>query len=152
MLLITLNRGLAIVFAFLCLVGCDSRRLEKDFFGQPPETRLVRFRQYSLDDQYKIFRYGNDVVEPPVLGLAKPIAERGPQVVPFLLTKLDSERDDASIKDIMLVFSVMAASKTYDVKSDGPLMTKLDAAVSGMTDKDWRNTCVGMLKRIKESG
>jgi hypothetical protein len=35
------------------------------------------------------------------------------------------------------------------VKSDGPLMTKLDAAVSGMADEEWQNTCVAMLKRIK---
>src|ERR1700737_4146127 len=109
MLLTTLNCGLITVFVFLCLLGCDSRRMERDFFRQSPETRLVRFRRYSLDDQYKIFRYGNDVVEPPVLGLANPIAERGPEVVPFLLAKLNSERDDTSIRDIMFIFSVMAA-------------------------------------------
>jgi hypothetical protein len=151
MLLKTLNTRLISLIAFLSFTGCNSHHLQKDFFRQPPETRLVRFRQYSLEDQYKIFRYGSDKVEPPVIGLANAIAERGVQGVPFLLGHLNSERDDASVRDIMLIFSVMAASKTYDVKSDTVLMNRLDTAVAGMRDKGWQDTCVAMLKRIKES-
>lgn len=151
MLLKILNAGLISLIAVLTLMGCASDHLQTEFFRQPPETRLVRFRQYSLDDQYKIFRYGNDMVEPPVLGLANPIAERGAQVVPFLFGHLKSEGDDASVRDIMLIFSVMAASKAYNVKSDAALMKTLDAAVAGMRDKGWQYTCAAMLKRIKEA-
>jgi hypothetical protein len=125
--------------------------MEQNFFRQPPETRLARFSQYSLEDQYRIFRYGNDVVEPPVLGLAKPIAERGVAAVPFLVAHLNSERDDATVRDIVFIFSVMAASNRYDVKSDAPLMKNLDDAVGAMRDKSWQNTCSMMLQRIKGS-
>jgi hypothetical protein len=151
MLLKTLNAGLISLIAILSLMGCNSDHLQKEFFRQPPETRLARFRQCSLEDQYKIFRYGNDMVEPPVFGLANPIAELGAQVVPFLLGHLKSEGDDASVRDIMLIFSVMAVSKAYDVKADAALMKTLDAAVAGMRDKGWQDTCAAMLKRIKDS-
>jgi hypothetical protein len=151
MLLKTVNAKLIWILACLSLIGCDAHHLEHNFFKRPPETRLARFRQYSLEDQYKIFRYGNDVVEPPVLGLANPIAERGNEIIPFLLGHLDSERDDAAVRDIVFIFSMMAALKSYDVKSDAALMNKLDAAVSGMRDKGWQDICLAMLKRIKES-
>lgn len=151
MLLKIITRRLIWILVCLSMVGCDEHRLERNFFRQPPETRLIRFRQYPLEDQYKIFRYGNDVVEPPALGLASPIAERGVQVVPFLLSHLNSEKDDAAVRDIVFVFSVMAASKSYDVKSDSALMNRLGTAVSGMRDKSWQDSCVVLLKRIKES-
>jgi hypothetical protein len=61
----------------LLMLGCRSYSLEKDFFVQPLGTRLERMRQYSLEDQYWIFRYGNDVVHPPLTDLANPIAEKG---------------------------------------------------------------------------
>ena len=135
----------------LLLTGCDAHRLEKEFFKKPPETRVARLRQYPIPEQYQIFRYGNDRIEPPALELANPIAERGAQAVPFLFSKLNSERDDIDVRDIVLVFSVMAALRSYDVKSDVGLITKLESAVAGMSDKDWQSMCAAMLIRIKQS-
>ena len=63
-------------------------------------TRIDRVRQYSLEDQYRIFRYGNDVVEPPLLGLAEPIAERGATAIPFLQKQLNAEPDDTTVRDL----------------------------------------------------
>lgn len=151
MLLKIISKNLVLLLLCLTIVGCDEHRLEHDFFRQPPETRLARLRQYPLEQQYKIFRYGNDRIEPPALGLAGPIAERGIQAVAFLKGRLDSQADDLEVRDIVFIFSVMAASKSYDVKSDIPLMDKLRTAVSQMREKASQDSCVGMLKRINET-
>ncbi len=51
------------VMSLVCCVvlgGCANHRLEKEFFFKnPAATRMDRLRQYSFDDQYRLFRYGN---------------------------------------------------------------------------------------------
>ena len=69
----------------------SSQVRKKRDLRRTPGTRIDRFRQYSLVDQYKIFRYGVEAVEPPLMGLADPIAERGASAVPFLLNQLTSK-------------------------------------------------------------
>jgi len=142
-----------VVLALACLVvvGCNDHQLEQKFFDQSPATRLERMRQYSLPDQYKIFRYGNDKREPPAMSLADPIAERGATAVPFLLDQLHSHPDDITLRDILLIFETMATSKSYDVKSDASLMTTLTSRVSGMKHTLWQDNCLKMLQRIKDS-
>jgi hypothetical protein len=124
--------------------------MEKDFFRQPLGTRIERLRQYPLEDQYKIYRYGNDVVHPPLTDLAIPIAERGEAVVPFLVTRLNAERDDFSVRDILLVLERMKSLKTFDARSDSAVMAALDLHVSQVKDKDWKAICLRMLQEIKD--
>jgi len=69
----------AVMFLGCCTVlgGCANHRLEKEFFFKnSAATRMDRLRQYSLDDQYRLFRYGNDRIEPPLTGLAKPLQRK----------------------------------------------------------------------------
>jgi hypothetical protein len=81
-----------IIVALSCFIvaGCRNHQVEHSFFDRPPEDRLERLRGYSLAEQYKIFRYGHDVKEPPVMELAGPIAERGASAVPFLVDQLNA--------------------------------------------------------------
>jgi hypothetical protein len=146
----TMNIRVVLASACLLVVGCEDR-LEQKFFDQPPATRLERMRQYSLADQYKIFRYGNDKREPPAMFLADPIAERGTAAVPFLLDQLNAHPDDITLRDILLIFETMATSKSYDVRSDASLMTTLTSRVSGMKGTLWQDNCIKMLQRIKDS-
>jgi hypothetical protein len=60
----------------VAVFSCQGQQLEQAFFNKPLGDRLQRLRGYSLEDQYKIFRYGNDVIEPPLMDLADPIAEK----------------------------------------------------------------------------
>jgi hypothetical protein len=100
-------------------VGCGAHDFEKHFFfSEPPATRVERSRKLSLEQQYLVFRYGNDVIHPPLMDLAEPIADRGKEAVPFLLKQLQLDGRDISIRDIVWVFTLMALSRTYDVKSD----------------------------------
>ena len=135
-------------FLFL---GCGHRLERNFFFGNPPQTRIERFRQYTLEDQYRLFRYGNDKIEPPVMSFDEIIAERGASVVPFLLRQLNCKSDDIAVRDAMLVFRAMAVSKSYDVKDDSAVMTTLAARVSGMKHKDWQSFCQGMLRQIESA-
>ena len=142
-----------VVFALTCLLmlGCGSHDLEENFFKQPLANRVERLRKYSLADQYKIFRYGNDTKEPPFMDLANPIAERGATAVPFLLDRLNSKPDDIAVRDILLILETMATSKSYEVKSDTALMATLTSSVSGMKDHGWQDVCSKMLQRIKDA-
>jgi hypothetical protein len=141
---------IALAFACLLALACESHDLEVNFFKQPLANRVERLRQYPLADQYKIFRYGNDRKEPPFMDLANPIAERGTTAIPFLLNQLNSHADDITTRDILLIFERMASSGTYDVQSDDALMTTLNSKVSGMKDKDWQAICLKKLQRIKD--
>jgi hypothetical protein len=146
-----MNIRVVLALAGLVVAGCEDHDLEQKFFDQPPATRLERMRQFSLADQYKIFRYGNDKREPPAMSLADPIAERGRTVVPFLLDQLHSHPDAITLRDILLIFERMATSKSYDVRSDASLMAALTSRVSRMKDTLWQDNCLKMLQRIKDS-
>src|SRR5215831_7960949 len=88
-------------FSGIVLLGCSAHKFERSvIFGGPPGTRVERVRQYSVEDQFRVFRYGVENVEPPLMGLADPIAERGESAVPFLLNQLNSNPDDAITEDV----------------------------------------------------
>lgn len=146
--------NIRIVCVLICLIalGCQHPSMEESFFFKNPVgNRHERLRQYSLEDQYNIFRYGNDRIEPPVMGLADPIAERGATSVPFLLDQLNSKSDDMTVRDILLIFQTMAGNKNYDVKSDAVLMRTLASKISEMKDKEWQAITFKILQRIKDS-
>jgi hypothetical protein len=144
-------RSITIIEILCCITfwGCGYKFERHVVFDGPVATRIDRVRQYPLEDQYRIFRYGNDVVEPPILDLAKPIAERGATAVPFLLKQLDAHSDDTTTRDLLAIFQQMEISKSYEVKADSALMDKLDIRVQAIKDNEWRAICSTMLRRIK---
>jgi hypothetical protein len=83
--------------------------------------------------------------------LAGPIAENGARAVPFLMDQLNASADDIAVRDILLIFEKMEASGSYNVKADAPLMGVLTSKVLGMKDQGWRDTCLKMMQRIKDS-
>jgi hypothetical protein len=143
-------RRLFVAFIVATLPGCQNHEVEREFFRQPLETRVARLRQYPLETQYKIFRYGNDVVHPPLMDLAIPIAERGAGAVPFLIARLRADEDDFTVRDILRIVLEMKYLNTYDVKSDEALMHALSERTTTMKDKGWQDTCLKMLDEIKE--
>lgn len=140
------------IWAALISCGAATTQLENDFFFKHPRSdRVERMRQYSLDDQYKIFRYGNDKIEPPVSKLAIPLAERGADIVPFLLEKLKSDTDDLAVKDILLVFRTMQHLKSYDIRANLEVMGALQSRISTMRDRDRQALCREQLEEIKDA-
>jgi hypothetical protein len=140
------------ISALLCLAagGCRDQRIEHRFFDNSLGDRIQRLRQYSLPDQYKIFRYGMDHREPPDMGLAVPIADRGASAVPFLFNRLRESTDDLEVRDILLILETMAARRTYDVASDAMLMNILTNKVERASDMGWRDIDQKTLRRIQD--
>ena len=142
----------ALLIALFCSTdaACQSREFEREFFNQPRADRLERARKLPLEQQYKVFRYGNEVIHPPMIELADPIAEQGSAAVPFLLDQLAVDRTDLAVRDVALVFSRMAQMKTYDVMSDARVMATLNERVDKMKDRDWRDVASKTLKSIRD--
>lgn len=144
-------RLVALICAFLVTCG-NGGGLERDFFFKHSRAdRIERMRQYSLEDQYKIFRYGNDKIEPPDLELANPIAEKGSFAIPFLTDHLKSSTDDFAVRDILLVLRTMQRFKTYDVAHDAALMSVIEMRISAMKSADWQAFCREEVEKIKNA-
>ena len=91
------------------------------------------------------------MIEPPLLELAGPIAERGAAAVPFLSRELNLRTSDITVRDILLICETMSTSGTYNMKSDVTMMITLNSKVSEMKDKEWQSICLKMLQRIRDS-
>jgi hypothetical protein len=128
----------------------QQQRVVTEFFRGPVATRQTRLRSYRLEDQYKIFRYGNDHIHPPAIGLADPIAERGASAVDFLVTQLEAASDALSVRDIALLFERMSLTRSYDVGANSTVMSLLEEKVSALEDAGARDTCEQMLRRIRQ--
>jgi hypothetical protein len=123
------------VMAAMCLLllACNDHKLERDFFSKHPlGTRLERIKHYSLPDQYKIYRYAHDKLEPPLLDMADPIAEKGATTIPFLTEQLKTDKDDLAVRDIVYLVEKMRRMKTFDARTDPALIQLLKSRILSM--------------------
>jgi hypothetical protein len=138
-----------IAFTLVFLVTCGDQ-LERDFFSKyPPATRVASLRQYSLDDQYRIFRYGIDKVNPEAWTLADPIAEKGNSVMPFLTGKLNAAPDDVTVHDILIILWRMHSLNTFDVRQDMTVMHFLEVRVPKIKNSSLQYRSRMLLEYIK---
>ncbi len=79
----------------------------QQFYGFHIDKRDEVLRSYTLDKQYRIYRCGMENIKPQDQGPAFIIAERGEQVIPFLLDKLNTE-NKSTTEDILLIFSALS--------------------------------------------
>jgi|SRR5579859_7598402 len=136
----------------LLLVTCnDHQLLDNFFYKQPRETRLERMRNYSLADQYKIYRYGHDKLEPPALQLATPIAEKGSSAIPFLLQQLRSDKDELAVRDILYLLREMMSMNTFDARKDPILMQTLSDRVRELKNQNIQYSSRLFLEEIKNT-
>lgn len=120
----------------------------KTFFQLPLEERIRRFSNYTLEDQYSIYTCGNEVVHPPAMYLAGPLAMNGKAAVHFLKVKLLQAKNDLLIHNIILIFAEMSRRKTYDIMGDRQLVRLLDNSVAKMKNEEWRHMVDQMMKEI----
>ncbi len=122
----------AVVGIILLILSCCTpshaglpKGVSNKFFWMPEKQRNAEFEKYDLDTQYRIYIYGSQQIEPPMIGLAWPLAREGGRIVQPLAAKLESADHDLTIRDIVFVFRVMNDLGTYDVAGDKSLMNKL---------------------------
>ena len=96
-----------------------------EFFWMPAEQRDAEFLKQDFDTQYKLYIYGSQQIEPPVIDLAYTMAKQGAKIVEPLRAKLEATHDDLTITDILYVFTAMSALESYDVAGNKPLMQEL---------------------------
>lgn len=149
------SKIMCVILFALC--GCVSNATDmqpsktvSDFYRKYLSTseQIKQFKNYGLEEQYEIFEFGNRVVHPPATYLDSPFAEQGPVIVPFLKMKLEATKDEATIRDIALIFSEVARLKLYDFSKDTELMTLLNQKVNNMQGM-WKDITLKFLSKIQ---
>jgi hypothetical protein len=147
----------AVVGIVLLILSCCTsshaglpKGVSNEFFWMPQEQRDAEFEKYDFDNQYRIYIYGSQHIEPPVIALAWPLAREGGRIVQPLEAKLQTADDDLTIRDIIFVFRVMNELGTYDVAGDKSLMEKLRLKVSAMQNPAWRIVTQDSVLAIQE--
>lgn len=146
-----------VLSASLCGIASGSshdgsdRKIIHAFFQMPLRDQLTHFTTYSIREQYAIYIYGNQKLEPPALYLARPFGAEGAKVVPLLRERLAAASDDATIRDIVLVFSEMSSQRAVRVAEDQELMRLLTDSVAKMKTPGWKSISEHELERIRET-
>jgi hypothetical protein len=133
----------------LLFFSCTCRGVPNEFFLLPSEQRDAEFQKYDLETQYKINICGQKR-EPPMSGLASPLARQGGRIVLFLKAKLENADDDSTVEDIVYVFAEMNVRGTYDLAADKSLMEELRLKVSRVKDPAWQNMIEKNLPEIQQ--
>ncbi len=120
----------------------------RDFFEKHNNLEGPNFNEYSLEEQYEIFIFGNTCIHPPNMELAIKFSRRGAEVIDLLKRKLNQTDDVLTIVSIIRVFSFMTAVKSYKVANDLELMIFLHAAANDMEEGFWKRKIQHDLKVI----
>jgi len=143
----------------LVLFGCTSiacamqpNKFVEEFYTKnlSSSDQISQFKNYSIEEQYELYKFGNQVVHPPAIYLARALAQQGSVIIPFIKGKLATEEDEVSIRDIILIFSELAQLKLYDVSNDKELMNLLTQKVNNMQGI-WKNISITELYEIQKS-
>lgn len=139
----------------LLMAGCFSPRVNfvdvafaREFFRQSTVDQQKTLKNYSLENQYGIYLFGNQIRHPPALYLARCFGLNGRPAVELLSLKLDMELDDLTVRDIAMLLATIDSIGKYDVVGDVSLMAKLRVQVAKMTDAGWRDTAERMVVDI----
>jgi hypothetical protein len=122
-------------------------KMVSDFFHVTLSEQVGQFKNYSLDEQYELYIFGNQVVHPAASYLARPFAEQGPVIVPFLKEKLEAA-EEATVRDIIVILAELAYLKLYDFSKDQELMTLMDQRAANMQGI-WKETTLEMISEIR---
>ena len=136
--------------SFIMATGCETPTIERSFFREDIMTRNQRLTTYPMLEQWKIFLYGNQIIHPPVTGLAEPLAQQGEPMLRFILKELESSRNDLDYRDSLVVFWLMQQHGIYPVCNDEEVMQKITANQWRIRDSGWRQIYIETLGGICE--
>lgn len=130
------------------LAGCSAGPLERDFFRGDIPTRNQRLAGYPMEQQWRIYLYGNQVIHPPATGLAEVLARRGEPMLRFILKSLESTENDLDYRDSMVVFQMMQWGGHYGICSDRTILSRIRSNQDRIGDPRWRQVYAEMLKEL----
>jgi len=133
------------VFTFISscsTYGADHASLvaARQFYDQPVNEQIRTFRQRSLEEQLNLFFFGNQIHHPPAIYLAPCFALNGPPAVQLIRSKLSTELDDLSVRDIAVLLGMIDMMGQYDVEGDKQLVALLSSRIAKMKDQAWQQT------------
>lgn len=141
----------------MLLIGCASNlgevwatRMIEDFYRLSTSEQLKAFKNYSVEEQYDLFLFGNQAVHPPAIYLVRLFSEKGAEIVPFLKSKLINARDRATIRDITSILSELSYLKLCNVQGDAGLLNVLEQKANSMQGI-WKDTTIKMVAEIRSA-
>jgi hypothetical protein len=147
---------LCMMFFLLC--GCrphadnvDESPIIRDFFDNyTPDEQIDNLKKFSIEEQYNLYIWGKQVLHPSAGYLAFPFAEQGPIIIPYLTDKLNTTKDDHTIRDISFVLKCMSDYNKYDFSNDAQLMDLLDRRVNSMKEP-WKDVTQKYISDIRKN-
>lgn len=140
--------------AFLFLCSCNPlfrAGLSTDceeFLRVPHNGRDATFRTYTLEKQVNVYLCMMNK-EPPAMGLAEPIADRGEEVIPYLLERLKEQRTDYARDDILYIFELL--SEKGHLRNRADVLDRIREAISMMKNAGRKQMSLERLDRIREN-
>lgn len=151
---------IALLLAIAMPAGCgfasdssihrECRTWVKSFFHKPLKAQQADLRSFAVEDQYRIYLCGNQVIHPPTMYLAGSFAQGGKGVANLLEGELSKSNTDATVRDIVMALREVQRLGAYDVAQDRKLMQLAADSISKMHDKDWQQMTNEMLLEIEK--
>ncbi|UFZ07192.1 hypothetical protein LQG66_13180 [Bradyrhizobium ontarionense] len=119
------------------LVGCQTTE-QAEFLSHGPSDRAELLASYSRERKWRMFKYANQVVHPPMIGLASVLARDGEPMLRLILASLDTTDNDLDYRDALQVFAEMERAGTYRICADRPVLAKIEDYRDRIRDAGWR--------------
>lgn len=144
-----MRKMFSIIFFWMAFCSSNAAPVNREaclkFFFQPVSEQKVQFKSRPIDEQYDLFICGNQLIHPPAKYLARPFAERGPEIVSYLHKKLLKVDNELTLRDIALILSEANELEEYELDQETILL--LDKKSNEMTGP-WKEVVRRMVDRI----
>ena len=143
---------LILISLLVCFIGsrCAPEVPEqcKEFYSLTSNQQEKVFPTYSLEKQIVLHRCGMDH-RPPTTVYSIYIAERGEPAIPFLLERLESEKNELSQYAIIDIFEVMSIKGYLRNRSD--VVSRIRQVVSRMKISTFKEMAQKDLDEIEKN-
>lgn len=99
---------------------------------------MERFEEYPLEQQWRIFLYGNQKIHPPTKSLALPIAKKGYMALEYIILQLRESENEPDFRDALVVFERMQQGGYYNVCGDPTAMETIRRNEYKISHLGWR--------------
>jgi hypothetical protein len=118
------------------------------FRGLTDKEKHEKFKKLPLDKQVD-FHLVMMRFHPPDMGYAFDIAAEGEKTLPYLIERLEREKEDYRKADIMFIFEAIHAS-SVDLRERSEVLVALNNVVGQMSNPVQKKVCEASLQFIKE--
>lgn len=138
------------VLAVTLLTACGPRMPPEYqwFFDLSPEQQHVEMKKFPIEKQVDYYLIGMSYVHPPRIGLADEIAQQGKRGLPYLVKRLQDEKEDYERANIILVLKEMSLFY-YDLRGEKEVLRVLSETIATMKEP-WKERGEDGLKAILE--